>query len=125
MFSGQKQEKRIWLWNGDDGIIVARNPPTFKPSYHFRTPSQALIDKSNTFHTEQHQKYPDLTTKILHVFWFTAFTSVFTRDQTILQNLIFFYCHEILCMIYHIRAKTYGFFSVGCSQSCIPGPKVG
>ena len=50
---------------------------------------------------------------------------VYIRDQTILQNLIFFYCHEILCMIYHIRAKTYGFFSVGCSQSCIPGPKVG
>ena len=51
--------------------------------------------------------------------------TVSTRDQTILQNLIFFYCHEILCMIYHIRAKTYGFFSVGCSQSCILGPKVG
>ena len=51
--------------------------------------------------------------------------SISSRDQTILQNLIFFYCHEILCMIYHIRAKTYGFFSVGCSQSCILGPKVG
>merc|ERR1712235_171479 len=55
----------------------------------------------------------------------THWVYLHTRDQTKLQNLIFFYCHEILCMIYHIRANTYGFFIVGCSQSCILGPIVG
>ena len=60
------------------------------------------------------QKHQILDITILHI-----------RDQTKLQNLIFFYCHEILCMIYHIRANTYGFFIVGCSQSCILGPIVG